>query len=494
MSYVVDYIPGMSWGLGFNSATLDIHPVTAFTEIASITTPGGARGQETFFSIQVASNTLGFSEQLKASASASLKYGVTGSGSAKAKYVNKISQNNYVIYIIVSVSVTNYFSVMDMSTSALSAAAGELYANHPDEFLQQYGDTFVYGVSTGGEFIGILEIESSSSSEFNSIKAAVNGKASYGIFKGEAKAEFSKCLQEITSSYSLNGSIFRRGDSGPLNNMTPEEFTQAAVTFPEDVAGDNGYPYSAIIVPYSHIPHPRSTPISTAGQAAALAGLESVRNRLTLYANDLLYAVERIDQFPGANPANIQQRYNEVNGEIAKVLDAARLCYADSSSCQVPDLKLSLLEPILPSRKDNIDDPSDTHFKVLYSLEHGPNPNPFCKIRWRVKAAPEVLNRAKACIYTVVSWSETNIPDSTLHRPHLNLSTFIIQERTSDFELVFETNVCVLRSLEARLLFENGLSSAELWFSPNPGYPPLEVKDHEGDKCPFKNFTLEGWE
>jgi hypothetical protein len=130
----------------------------------------------------------------------SLKYGIAASGSAKTSFLSSIKQNSFSVYVLVQVSVINEQTLLDLSQAKLSDQAAKIFVSNPQQFITQYGDSFIYGLITGGEFFAVLEIESSTVSEFREIKASLNGKASYGLFSGSASGEFEKTLQKITSS------------------------------------------------------------------------------------------------------------------------------------------------------------------------------------------------------------------------------------------------------------------------------------------------------
>lgn len=255
---------------------------------------------------------------------------------------------------MVQVIVTNEQTLLDLSKIELKSEAAKLFASNPQAFTQQYGDSFIYGLITGGEFLGVLEIESSSASQFREIKASLSGKASYGLFSGNGKATFEQSLQKITSSYQMKATVLRKGTGGALNLVTPDQLVKDALNFPGEVTGSNGFPYVALVIPYNHIPHPVASPLDVSNQTTVLEQLGAWRRRLVKYQNDLAFALDHQDQFPGIDIGRVNDRYNQISSEIAEIVSAASACFTDQTKCALPSIDLTLLENVLPPQIEGV--------------------------------------------------------------------------------------------------------------------------------------------
>jgi hypothetical protein len=255
---------------------------------------------------------------------------------------------------MVQVIVTNEQTLLDLSKIELKSEAATLFASNPQAFTQQYGDSFVYGLITGGEFLGVLEIESSSASQFREIKASLSGKASYGLFSGNGKATFEQSLQKITSSYQMKATVLRKGTGGALNSVTPDQLVKDALDFPGEVTGSNGFPYVALVIPYNHIPHPVASPLDVSNQTTVLEQLGAWRRRLVKYQNDLAFALDHQNQFPGIDVGRVDDRYNQISSEIAEIVSAASACFTDQTKCALPSIDLTLLENVLPPQIEGV--------------------------------------------------------------------------------------------------------------------------------------------
>jgi hypothetical protein len=360
----LEYINGMNIGYGFNTATYNIHS-PALDDVSSTRDVIGAGGQEVYFRVELSSSTLSLSQQLNISARAKLKYGVTASGSLKTNFFSRFKQNSFSIYVFVQAVVTNKQTLLDLSKIKLKSSAASLFTSSPENFAQQFGDSFIYGLITGGEFLGILEIESSSASEFREIKAKLSGKGSYGLFSGSAKVSFEQSLESITSEYQMKATILRQGGTGSvIGSVTSKELIDEALAFPEKVKDDEGYPYTALVIPYNHIERPVSSPLDLTNQTSTLERLGTWRERFIKYQNDLEFALDHADQFPGIDTSQVSERYTKINEEISKVVESARACFTDQTKCGLPSLDLALLENILPPQIEGDDDMAELEERI----------------------------------------------------------------------------------------------------------------------------------
>ncbi|PEF22813.1 hypothetical protein [Bacillus pseudomycoides] len=361
METEIGYINGMNLGIGLNSATNDIHPSPALDHVDIYRDVPGAGGQEVLFRAELVSSTESIMEKLNVSARASLKYGMTGSGSARASFASLFEQNSYTIYVVVHVTVTNKQTLLDLSKINLKEEAARLYKNDPNSFVKQYGDSFIYGLITGGEYIGVLEISSTTASELQEIRATLSGKASYGMWSGNASASFEQVMQNITSSYQMKATVYRQGGIGVLNEVTPEQLIKDALAFPNTVVGEHAFPRSVLVIPYNHIriPDIETDEVSeiVSMQRARLEQLGGLHQKFIKYQNDLVHALDFVDKFPEINVETVSERFKDISHQIEIIEEAAQSCFNAEMNCKEPEgLNLDLLKKILPNQIEKIFD------------------------------------------------------------------------------------------------------------------------------------------
>ena len=240
---------------------------------------------------------------------------------------------------------------MDLSKIKLKDSAVDLYSQGSN-FVEQYGDSFVYGLVTGGDFLGILEIESSSAQEFKDKKASLSGKINSGLYKASASVDFQQTLNSITSEYQMKATIMRQGDIGVLSSeISPSQIIQDALAFPQKVQDANAYPYESIILPYSYIEHPVASPLDVESQAESLRQLGVLRQKNLSYQRDLTYALDHQDQFPDIDVVKVSNRYNETKDEIERMVETASNWFKNYNKCKKPNVNLALLGNILPPQQ-----------------------------------------------------------------------------------------------------------------------------------------------
>ncbi|PFL50206.1 hypothetical protein COJ30_29615 [Bacillus anthracis] len=244
-----------------------------------------------------------------------------------------------------------------MTENPLRESAANLYVDNPKEFINQYGDTFVYGINTGGEYIGILEISSSNKEEFQNIQGSLSAQVNWDVITGEGLRSFGTVLQELKTKFNIKATVMRQGTNGEAIPIEPEQMIHDAVNFPNAVTGNNGYPYSVILVPYNHIPHPSAPPLNVDNQSEILEKLGNWREQFINFQNNLSYVINNQRQFPDAaqNLEKITERYNKISDEISKIVTNANSCFLDYTSCSLPHINLELLDQkILPMRIEKI--------------------------------------------------------------------------------------------------------------------------------------------
>ena len=83
------------------------------------------------------------------------------------------------VFLMVSINVLQAFS--SIRAPVIDPAAGALLGQGDStRFQDQFGDMFVRGLVTGGQFFGVIEVSSSSQTDQESLSVSLSG--SYGLF------------------------------------------------------------------------------------------------------------------------------------------------------------------------------------------------------------------------------------------------------------------------------------------------------------------------
>lgn len=346
----ISYQNGMNLGLGYNILTNNGLVSSALDDVNLLRSVVNASGQKVQFSVEMLSNSLSLAEQIGVSASASMSYGMTGSGSAKISLVQAFKQNSFSVYVLVKVHVQNQQTLLDLTKIKMSDKAQLLYATNQNNFLNQYGTHFIYGIISGGEYYAILEIESKSAEEYRSIKAELSGKAMVGVMSASASGSFEQALNRLTTSYKLKATIIRDGAEGALQPISPDQLIKDAVNFPASVLNEKAVPFSVLIFPYNQIPHPDVKEIPIIEPQECLDKVARIYDRFIRQRNDLQYAIENSDLFPGIEKVKVEDYILKINEQLDKLKEKANKTLTDNTDCKDISYDKSLLDNILPNQ------------------------------------------------------------------------------------------------------------------------------------------------
>jgi hypothetical protein len=177
-------------------------------------------------------------EAIGVSASAAFSgFGVKASG--KAAWARQQTSNDYSVYLLIAVKVSN--STLTLSRFKLNQEALALAnaADNPMEgFFLKYGDRFVSEYVTGGEFYALFEFHTHSASHRESVATSV--RASGGLWKASADFEREITAVQVNAESSL--SVFINGGETLLPEFRAADLISFAREFPRAVHPVQGAP------------------------------------------------------------------------------------------------------------------------------------------------------------------------------------------------------------------------------------------------------------
>jgi hypothetical protein len=206
----VPHIRGYDFGVGVDR--LSGTPMNQVVDAAASTPLPGQGGVQSF-EVSRVYTTRDLQEKLGIDIEASYGCASFGAGaSARFSYMKDSHVHSSALFMTVTATV--HLADLSIDQSVLTEAARDV-ADRPDVFTARYGDMFCRACSRGGLFVGVMRIETYSSSDATEIEAALKG--SYGFFSAEAKANFKSVTTEHRASvycsiYSEGGPTLVIGD------------------------------------------------------------------------------------------------------------------------------------------------------------------------------------------------------------------------------------------------------------------------------------------
>ena len=343
--------PGLYLGRGCDRASgLNYGEALDFLPAQPIIDGGG--GQQVAFDLRQITSSQELMQSFNLTASASFSGALDIS--AEAKYASQQQINQYHTYLLISVRVTNPELVI--RSPKLKPEAFELLQTQGwDAFEQQYGADYLAGLISGGSYYALIEIKTRDKTEQQDISAAVS--ASYGIFKGDVKAE--NKLKEVIKNKELTVKILQSGGSSDVLEVELDDMIQQAKEFPA-VALQHPVPFLGVYEEYSKtVPLPPAIGDGPLSRLHRLNVLEELGHRYLSYKDyrsNLAYVLQNMRAFPehlelSDDELNAKrQRYETDFQQISEQMNAlerqARLCRNPAETCELPTEYYAPIEPL----------------------------------------------------------------------------------------------------------------------------------------------------
>jgi len=237
----VPYQDGHAFGIGVKSATGGRRGLGVVGGVSQIPGASGGSGGFQWTSVQTTSD---MEDQLGISADASGGVGLF-SASDRFNFVknSKIQQTSIAILL----HCTRQFGFQQIDDPALSASAAQLVSQGQlDLFADRFGDCFVVGLRTGGQFFGILRIDTKNEESRQTVENSLSG--SYGPFSADVQVKVSDAMKS-TQSQAYVDFYYEGGEVKMVKVTTPDDLFAAAQQWSDTVASQPK-PYAALLLPY----------------------------------------------------------------------------------------------------------------------------------------------------------------------------------------------------------------------------------------------------
>lgn len=244
----VDFEDPMDFGTGVDRLQLLVRG-TGVTG-STITEVSGGGGQTVQIALRKIETYEDYQSAFDFDADASASYGLFH-GSAKFNYAEKHKFKSFSRYLVASVVVTNAFRKLQ-NVQLTDSARALLEQGHTDRFKEEFGDTFVLGITTGGAYYAVLEFTSETQEELRDISAQLD-VGEYGVFSGQAT--FSSRMQRFKGQTSLKVDSFQLGGADTRQSISVDDIIAKATNFPLDVK-QVAVPFTAFLQDYKTLDLP----------------------------------------------------------------------------------------------------------------------------------------------------------------------------------------------------------------------------------------------
>jgi hypothetical protein len=276
-------------GMGFNSES-GLAVGTALDGFTVQSDPS-APGQEVCASISIVTSHEELMTKLGMSFEAQGRYGLI-SGSAKAEFSESSNYNSTSTFLVARCIVRNPFR-RGKNFRLTQPAHDLLQALRFDEFRRAFGDGFVRGLQTGGEFYSVIRITSVSSSTQTELAIALQAAFNGLMTAAEFKARLETANASATTRSEFVASMFQRAGDGIQSSPTVEinEVLERYRRFPA-IASASAFPYETEVVTYDTLPLPIPRPEEQENFLFALRDAREKKLRYLQTKNDLEFALK----------------------------------------------------------------------------------------------------------------------------------------------------------------------------------------------------------
>ena len=244
----VPFRDGMELGIGMDDLTGQVGSLAAVTFTESGASQGDS-GMEAAYDTSMVTTAEQLYDQLNVNVSAEARYGLF-SAEGKFAFAEKSRFSSTATFLVARADVQASF-VRVKDPVPVPDAQNLVRDGKQDKFRQRYGDLFIRGVKSGGEFIAVLSITSQVKTEERELAASLKASFDGVVAGGSVSAEVASRQESLRSRSEIRVSIYQRGGSGDQISYvgTVDEVLERLKSFAVSVK-DNPKAYSVQAASY----------------------------------------------------------------------------------------------------------------------------------------------------------------------------------------------------------------------------------------------------
>lgn len=347
---IQQFVDGMDFGVGYDALSGEMRG--DWVKTTDPPPPKGGQGQEISFQLHKVNSTQELAQHLDFSTNANINCASFIQGSATAAFLSKRKINRYSVYLLLRVLVKN--SALRMRDVELKQQARKLLESPGGvtEFRKRAGDEFIVGIISGGEYIGLIEIEANSEEQKDQISGEISADISRFGVDANFSADCKKAISNISKKCSTKIFSLQRGGQQTKVPQNIEEMIIHAANFPPSVKDSFGKPLQAIFLDYGSLNIPANINLIDIKQAKEI--ITYLWNRQLKYVDvlsNIEYILQNPNKFESFDSHELQQKATEVSKQIENLISSAKECARDCQNYRLSDENLIDLVVELPERK-----------------------------------------------------------------------------------------------------------------------------------------------
>lgn len=364
---IVEYVEGMNYGRGYNRLTGEALPSRSVTgETARIK---NAEGQRVSSSCRITTDVQTLHESLGIGIEAGGSY-MGFSASAKVDYANQCDFSSVSTYIIVHITVANAFE--DLIDPIFHPDAEELLrTNNTVRFRERFGDCFISGLRTGGEYFAIYQLTSTSETQKESLAADVQASYQGLVASADLRVKIQQARESKTERVEIKVYIYREG-SIRTADITAEDIMETARQFPVEIGEGEAFVYGAMLQDYKTLRSPNDAfdYYQIQAQQEALAELAKKRFEFMALRDDIAFILKHSDDFMNpdgtdVNRAPLSADFDTVTTQINDMVDKMSAYSRDASKADLPTYDAGKFKLPVLREKTGVEVPSFVGLRMV---------------------------------------------------------------------------------------------------------------------------------
>jgi hypothetical protein len=289
------------------------------------------------------------------------------SASAKLSYANTCDFSSFSTYTVIQVRVSNPF--VTIKDPKFSDDARELLeARNTARFRERYGDCFISGRHSGGEYFAIYQFTSTSETRKSSLAAEVNAAWTGAVASADLHADIKRATESAHEHVETHVYTYRDGSIREAD-LNLEDIIETARQFPVEVApvggGGSGeaVTYAVMLDDYKvlHMPDDALTLLQIQARQEVLTEITKKLLEYKALRDDISFILGHLDHFVNTDGspvgrAALDAQFHEVVAAINDMTEQASACSTDATKCEFPSYDVGKYQ--LPVAVDLIEVPS----------------------------------------------------------------------------------------------------------------------------------------
>lgn len=332
----IPFVNGMKVGLGYDLLTggPSSDPAVVGSSITPPQTGGGQTVTTTFRLVQEVDAL-----QEAVGLSAAVAGGYAGfSGSAKMQFAQQCAVTQYCLYVVLAVEVINSCESID-NPALVPDGTAMLAAGTVDRFRARFGNRYVSGLKTGGEYYAVYRVQSFDEAERTSVGAQISASFHNPVLSASLNADIETSKSKSTNELDVNVFVYSAGGISNTETALAEMIDKAHV-FPSLVSGTNAISYQVLLDEYAglELPGDKLNFIDVEQQTECLLFNSRLKNDFNTLINDIDFIRQHLDRFhnPDGSPPDdvaLQTARQSCLGIVDALQASISACTKDATVC-----------------------------------------------------------------------------------------------------------------------------------------------------------------